>query len=524
MMRQPPTSRPEFSPMKITLGKKIFLYTSSTLVGLLLITFLLLERHQARQWEEYLSAQSLAFARFATPELLKLFRGQFSSPDLGGRQGVYDFLSVNRELVQFAIYNPNGRELFVSEPFRGFEQLPLQQLPPVDLKVWRKGGEPELRPLPMISGGQLLEVMVPAFGPTGEQVLTVRYLISQASLSARLGEIRQQFLRIALLATAASLLLAAMVARRLTGPISALTGGARAIAQGELQTRIALSRGDELGTLAAAFNDMATSLGSSRSELTRKNAELVTANEELRQMQEQLVRTERLAAIGQLAAGISHEIDNPVGIILGYAELLLDDLPPEDERRADVIAIIDECRRCKRITGGLLGFARTSPPRQEPFDLRPLIEQTLVSLRPQKLFREIQVDFPAKGPALRLVGDADQLRQVLVNLLLNAAQAMGGQGRIWVRAEAREDLVVEVEDNGPGIGDELLERIFEPFFSTKNRGEGTGLGLSVCRKLVEAHGGTLVASAGVKGGGLFRLTLPAQAEKCFDKNCSDSLG
>lgn len=510
--------------MKITLGKKIFIYTSTTLVGLLLVTFLLLERHQARQWEQYLSAQSLAFARFATPELLKLFRGEFSNADSGSRQGVYDFLSVNRELVQFAIYNPNGRQLFVSQPFPGFGHLPLQQLAAADLSAGRKVAEPQLRPLSLGSAGQLLEVLVPAFGPTGEQVLTVRYLISQASLAARLGEIRQQFLRIALLATAASLLLAALVARRLTGPISALTGGARAIAQGQLQTRIGLNRGDELGTLAAAFNDMASSLGSSRSELTRKNAELMAANEELRQMQEQLVRTERLAAIGQLAAGISHEIDNPVGVILGYAELLLDDLPPGDERREDVIAIIDECRRCKRITGGLLGFARTSSPRQELFDLRPLIQQTLASLRPQKLFREILVDFPASGPALPLVGDADQLRQVLVNLLLNAAQAMGGKGRIWVRAEAHEHLLVEVEDDGPGIDEELLERIFEPFFSTKNRGEGTGLGLSVCRKLVEAHGGTLVAVAGAGGGALFRLTLPAQAEKCFDKNCSDSLG
>lgn len=510
--------------MKITLGKKIFFYTSTTLVGLLLVTFLLLERHQARQWEQYLSAQSLAFARFATPELLKLFRGDFAEAESGSRQGVYDFLSVNRELVQFAIYNPNGRQLFVSQPFRGFEQLPLQQLAAADFSAGRPGPEPQLRPLSLGSVGQLLEVLVPAFGPTGEQVLTVRYLISQASLAARLGEIRQQFLRIALLATAASLLLAALVARRLTGPISALTGGARAIAQGQLQTRISLSRGDELGTLAAAFNDMASSLGSSRSELTRKNSELMAANEELRQMQEALVRTERLAAIGQLAAGISHEIDNPVGIILGYAELLLDDLPAQDERREDVIAIIDECRRCKRITGGLLGFARSSPPRQELFDLRPLIQQTLASLRPQKLFREILVDFPASGPALPLVGDVDQLRQVLVNLLLNAAQAMGGQGRIWVRAEALENLLVEVEDDGPGISEELLERIFEPFFSTKNRGEGTGLGLSVCRKLVEAHGGTLVATAGARGGALFRLTLPAQVEKCFDKNCRDSLG
>lgn len=508
--------------MKITLGKKVFLYTSGVLVGLLVVTFLLLERHQARQWEQYLRAQSLAFARFATPELLKQFRGQFAEGE--DRRGVYDFLSVNRELVGFAVYNPNGRLLFQSRSFPGFETLAISALPPV---AWSGGSfqaGPEVRSLAPAAGPPLLEVLVPAFGPTGEQVLTVRYLISQASLAARLAEIRQQFVRIALLAALASLGLAALVARRLTGPISALTDGARAIAQGQLETRIALQRGDELGALATAFNDMADSLGTSRDELTRNNLALTAANEELRQMQEQLVRTERLAAIGQLAAGISHEIDNPVGIILGYAELLLEDLPVGDPRREDVSAIIEECRRCKRITGGLLGFARTAKTQVELFDLEALIAQTLASLRPQKLFRDIVLEFRRASEPLTLVADADQVRQVLVNLLLNAAQAMAGRGCIRVRALAADPLVVEVEDDGPGIPPELLERIFEPFFSTKSRGEGTGLGLSVCRKLVEAHGGTLVALPDRAAGACFRLTLPARGEKCFDKNCDDSIG
>ncbi len=513
--------------MRITLGKKLFFYTSGILIAVLLSTFLVLARNQARQWEDYLRAQSLSFARLATPELLKTFRGVFPPQNDASLRQILDFLGLNRDLIRFSLITPTGRRLFHSPDLPGFSGFPaLEETDPVLARRLRES-EPTALTLTLPDGRRVLDVVSPAFGPTGEHVLSVRYLISYASLDTRLAEVGNDFLRVALLTIGGSLLLAALVARRITRPLTELTEGARAIARGELETRITSQRGDEIGTLAGAFNDMAASLAGGRSELTEKNQALTAANAELRQMQENLVRTERLAAIGQLAAGVSHEIDNPVGIILGYAELLLEDLEPGDRRREDVLAIIEECRRCKRITGGLLGFARTSPGRREPIALNLLISQTLTSLKPQKLFKGIDIRF-APGPewGAALVGDPDQLRQVLVNLLLNAAQAMGETGILSIEVRQEEaGAVIEVCDSGVGVPPELRERIFEPFFSTKAKGEGTGLGLSVCRRLVEDHGGCLTVGEAPGGGARFRVDLPLMpGEKSFDKGPANSLG
>jgi signal transduction histidine kinase len=513
--------------MKLTLGKKLFFYTSGTLVVLLLMTFLVLERNQSRQWEEHLRAQSLSFARFATPELLKLFRGSFPPREGATLRDVYDFLGFNRDLIRFSFLSTSGRVLFRSPNFPDFIDLDLTLVDEGDgLSSRLQDSRTTVRTWTVPGDGRVLDLVTPAFGPTGEQILSVRYLLSYDSVDARLGEVRLYFLRIALISVFFSLILVALVARRVTRPIKELTEGARAIARADLQTRIETHSSDEIGSLARAFNEMTESLAASRAELTEKNHALTEANEELRQVQAQLIRAERLAAIGQLAAGVSHEIDNPVGIILGYAELLLEDLEGGDPRREDVRAIIEECKRCKRITGGLLGFARSAPAQHEPLSLDTLVDETIASVRPQKLFKEIVFRFRTAQPHPSIVGDADQLRQVLVNLLLNSAQAMGGKGELTVEVRQEGSLgVILVSDTGPGVPPGLRERIFEPFFSTKARGEGTGLGLSVCRKLAEEHDGSLSAGTAEGGGAQFRLALPlAETEKCFDKGSGDSLG
>lgn len=510
----------------LTLGRKFFLYTGGTLAVVLLTAFLILEHQQARQWEDHLRTQSNSFARLATPELLKLFRGDFPPRETAVLRDVYDFLSFNRDLVRFEIYGLGGRQLFQSPLFPDFLDLPLTDAAiPLDrerLQVPR----PTLQTLTLPDGQRLLDLVEPAFGPTGAQVLSIRYLISFDSVDRRLIEVRQQFWLIGGIALLCSLVLTALAARRLTRPIQALTSGARAIARGELATRIGASGRDELAALAGAFNEMAASLADNQEELTAKHAALLRANTELQKIQEHLIRAERLAAVGQLAAGVSHEIDNPVGIILGYAELLLEDLAPEDPRREDLQAIIAECQRCRRITGSLLGLARSTPVQHEPLDLADLVRETLTSLQPQKLFRDIECRLTVAGGLPSLVGDADRLRQVLVNLLVNGAQALGGKGKIEVTLERQGAvLVLRICDDGPGIGVELRERIFEPFFSTKPSGEGTGLGLPVCRKLVEEHGGSLTLEQAAGSGACFRMQLPlASAEKSFDKGYGDSLG
>lgn len=494
--------------MRVTLGKKLFLYTSATVLILLLATFLVLERSQSRQWEDYLETQNISFARFATPELLKMFRGNFSSPTISGTTAIYDFLGFNRDLVQFSLLSTSGHLLYQSPRFPDYIDLGLTDVEDVEGLSEEMVARITSRTLHLSEGVRLLEIINPAFGPTGEHLLSVRFLISYDSVDARLREVRRHFLRLGLAAILLSLMLVALVSRRVTRPIQDLTEGARAVARGELQTRIPFASSDEIGALARAFNDMAASLSSSRSQLTEKNDALLAVNRELVTMQQQLIRSERLATIGQLAAGVSHEIDNPVGIILGYAELLLEDLEQSDPRRDDVQAIIEECRRCRRITGGLLGLARSTSSECTALEINALLAGVFDSLRPQKIFRYLELDLMPSPDNPRVVGDSDQLRQVFVNLMLNAAQALGGQGRIGIEVRTGESKVeVLVVDSGSGIAEEIRDRIFDPFFSTKPRGEGTGLGLTLCRQLIEEHGGSIdVESSG--GGGRFRIVLP----------------
>jgi signal transduction histidine kinase len=490
------------------LGKKLLLYTSSIVVLLLLVTFMLLERSQAQAWEDFLFNQSLSFARLATPELLKRFRGSFPPDEPADIADMHEFLGLNRDLVRFSLISTSGRRLYRSTVFEDFPGVDLRQVDAADLRGRLAAKRTTMVTYHLADGRRLLDLLEPAFGPTGEQVVSVRYLISYDSIDARMRASRRNFLMVALAALIACVVMVSLIARRITQPIVDLTGGARALARGDLETRLVVKSRDELGSLAQAFNDMAASLSGSRAELTRKNEALSKANEHLQTMQEQLLRSERLAAIGQLAAGVSHEIDNPVGIILGHAELLLEDLPADDPLREDVAAIIEECRRCKRITGGLLGFARSAQGCFDRIEVAPLVRETVDSLRPQKLFKQLDITLAIDGPSRWVTADADQLRQVLINLALNAAQAMNGRGRLqFVLGDREGSVELHVDDDGPGIPTADREKVFQPFFSTKARGEGTGLGLPLCRKLIEAQGGEIVASISPLGGARLTVSL-----------------
>ncbi|SDL39777.1 His Kinase A (phospho-acceptor) domain-containing protein [Geoalkalibacter ferrihydriticus] len=509
-----------------TIGKKLFFLTAALQVLVLAATLGFLERSQARQWEEHLHTQSLAFARLATPELLRFFRGTFPPSQQPPPRELRELLSFNQDLMQFSLYAPSGRLLYAS-PLLGEAAVvavgDLLEADPGSLRVQQPQTSLERRQL---GGEHFLDLIHPAFGPTGEHVLSVRYLISSAGIRELQAATRADYLRIALIAALTSLVLAALMARWVSRPVRQLTSGARALARGETPQHLHLRGRDEIGALARAFNDMASSLAAKHGELLEKNTALAAANQDLRQMQDSLVRAEKLAAIGQLAAGVSHEIDNPVGIILGYAELLRDEFPDGDARREDVETIIRECQRCRRITGGLLGFARQQPTHCEPLDLNTLAADILRSLQVQKLFRDIRwVTSFAPAPVI-VAGDSDKLRQVLINLLLNAGQALNGHGEICLEIR-RVDGCAEilVADSGPGIAEADLEKVFEPFYSTKERGQGTGLGLAVCRKLVDEHGGRVSAARRANGGAQFRVLLPlAQEEKCFDISPDNSLG
>jgi two-component system NtrC family sensor kinase len=232
----------------------------------------------------------------------------------------------------------------------------------------------------------------------------------------------------------------------------------------------------------------------------------VTSEKELR---DQLVQSSKLVAIGQLAAGVAHEINNPLTGILAFAEDLADELTSENELHEDVNVIIRETKRCRDIVRNLLDFARQEAPKLQEKNPNEIVDQALLLVAKLPQFRNIEINKIVEDKIPIIQCDPRQIQQVLLNLMLNAADAMKSKGIIKLKSEydRRQDkCIISVEDNGPGIPENLIDKIFEPFFSTKGT---NGLGLAVSWGIVERHHGTIEIDMAEGGGAIFKVILPA---------------
>jgi PAS domain S-box-containing protein len=230
----------------------------------------------------------------------------------------------------------------------------------------------------------------------------------------------------------------------------------------------------------------------------------------------QLVSSEKMASLGKLAAGIAHEINNPLGGILIYSSLMMEDLPEGDPKRGDLARIVQETSRCKDIVKSLLEFARQTEPKMEPTDINRAITDGLFFLENQALFHNIKI-IKNLDPFLPFVrGNASQLKQVLINIIVNAAEAMHGNGAFTITSYPspdRKGIILEFTDTGEGISEENLTRIFDPFFTTKEVGKGTGLGLATSYGIIEDHGGRISVRSKVGEGTTFTIELPTYPEE-----------
>jgi two-component system NtrC family sensor kinase len=258
-------------------------------------------------------------------------------------------------------------------------------------------------------------------------------------------------------------------------------------------------------------------------ERTQEALEQITSSHAaLASAQERLVQAEKLAAVGQLAAGVAHQVNNPLATVLLYSHLVLRQLATNDPRRDDLETIAAEATRCRNIIVALLNFARQNRLTLTTFDLNALLESALSTEARKTAGLQVVCELCPDLPLL--TADAEQLTQVFKNIIENAVEAMGGSGTLTVRTmcETGERVSVQFADTGPGVPPDALDHLFDPFFTTKPPGQGTGLGLAIARGIVKMHRGDITAGNGEQGGAVFTVTLPVDASG--EGNGHDAIG
>ncbi len=352
------------------------------------------------------------------------------------------------------------------------------------------------------------------------------HILVRQQPSESYGPIREELRDLALIGLVMIGLLAAMgrfVATRIVRPIQTLRRGVEAISQGTYDAPIDIRTGDEFEDLATAVHRMAGKLKASRAELEAMNDELARrvedkTSEVARQMRKVEI-SERLATLGKVASGIAHEINNPLGIILNRIECMEADaaqLPLPDELARDLAALRAQAERISRVTKSMLALSRGTATTLKPLDLNCVVRSCLVVAGERSSMQRIRLDSTLAPDLPPVMGDRDRLETVVLNLVNNAIDAAQGSadpGLVTIGTGSRRTadgvwVELTVDDNGPGIPEEALDRIFDPFFTTPAVGQGTGLGLFLSYGIVAEHRGRLEATNG-DGGARFTVSLPA---------------
>lgn len=272
------------------------------------------------------------------------------------------------------------------------------------------------------------------------------------------------------------------------------------IRHGDLSSRVSFAkRDDDIGRLGRRFNEMVEQLDQNRRELDALH-------------KREMARAEHLATLGELAAGLAHEIRNPLAGIAGVVDVMGKELPAHSPSREVLGDVQREVFHIQAILNDLLSYARPRPPDFHPADLNTTVEQAILLSRQQVLTKPIQIQFDPNPALPKVSHDPALIQQVVLNLLLNGIQAISGSGQIRVALNRDgEQVMIQVSDTGKGISAEALTKIFKPFFTT--RSEGTGLGLSLARGIVQSHGGTIEVSSTPGKGSQFKICLPISGAK-----------
>lgn len=479
------------------LGTKLIVY----LVGTVILTMLIHGYLSIKQDREIVSSQMRlgmrGFAR-SIQGALGNFYGDRGS--LSATQSFIDTVGPKDNIHGVVVYNTKGERIAVSRSLKESTDFP--ELDPVPIlkidsrSVIREGKGRD----GYIQGPDLLIYyrIEPIF-TSSNQVIGAFVVARQGPRFIRATETRRN--RIIATTSALVLLLSVLiliiVRRNISLPINELIERIREVGKGHWEQRIKVSRRDEVGSLAQEFNRMSEKLQDSYARLLKEQQEKLKLERDLR-------HSEKLASVGQLAAGLAHEIGTPLNIIGGRAEYLLRRQRNPQEMNENLSIIQSQIDRITAIVRQLLEFSRRTEPAFRAVDVQWLLSNVNSLLRHKIEEKQVSVEVAASYPLPRVQADPDLLQQVFINLYLNSLQAVDQGGKIKISTQIVEDgnsapsdaektswLKISFEDNGPGIRPEHIEHVFDPFFTTKDVGEGTGLGLSVSYGIVKDHGGEI---------------------------------
>jgi len=313
----------------------------------------------------------------------------------------------------------------------------------------------------------------------------------------------EMFLAITLAGMIIALIVSSFLASGVLQPIKHLIFASEQWAKGNLEYRVKTTRKDEIAELSETFNLMASSLKERDDKLKEYTSQ-------------QIMKSERLATLGQLAAGVAHEINNPLGAVLMYTHLALEDSQEKEILHENLEKAATEASRCKDIVKGLLDFARQTEPKVEESDVNETLERTLAVVENQALFQNVKISKVICPSLPKVLMDVSQMQQVFTNIVLNAAEAIEGKGELTVATRMAPDneyIEIEFTDTGCGIPRDNLEKIFDPFFTTKEVGHGTGLGLAVSHGIIARHRGTIEIKSEQGKGTSFIIRLPLKPKE-----------
>jgi signal transduction histidine kinase len=402
-------------------------------------------------------------------------------------------------VIAIGVYGPTGsREAAVGEP-AVVERLAATGV--ANVEALRELG----------SASSLLAVTVPS---QAGAVVAVLRIDDQSARAAPL--VRLVGLYTALVALALLVLAYFALTRLIVRPLDRLARAAERVAGGARQLLVPNTSVRELADLGVSFAIMTERLLQEEDKLRFKIDEVERATERLKEAQARLVRSERLASVGRLSAGLAHEIGNPISALMGLQDLVLAGGLSLEEERDFMQRMRRETERIHGILRDLLQFARPAAEHgtgaeQEPGDVETAVRDTAALVAPQRNLKDVELELQISPGLPSVALGNEQLMQVTLNLVMNAADAVGAGGKVRIAAApSGKGVRLTVEDDGPGVDPRVQERLFEPFVTTKEVGKGTGLGLAVCRGLVEASGGSIALDVEYRGGARFVVELPAR--------------